>query len=290
MAINRLRDLVDIIRPYNTISGVLVFNIGYFIFSPVHTFSANYFIAAVIIILSFSWATIQNDIADLKIDKINTPDKALADGRLSLSEVLNFSSLIFIWLLILSLYNFPYHLFFVISLLGLSWLYNKPPFLFSRRPLASPIILALCYSTVPLIYGYYLGSGLTSNLNLLELIISWFLIRYSIAILKDYKDLQGDRIHNKRTFCLSFGFKNTAISSAICFTLGSAGFIWLLLANHQFVWLYFLPLLFLFRNLYLRLKLFKSADDKKLNNIFLKIFFGQNQFDLVFLLCLIFGN
>ena len=168
------------------------------------------------------------------------------------------------------------------------WIYNSKPFLLSRKPFASLIILALSYSTIPLLYGYYLNLGLKINNYFIYLIIFWFLIRISVSILKDYKDEVGDKIYSKKTFYLVFGNKRTALVSVLFFCLGSLGIIYMLFMIRGISFLFILPIIFFFKNLYLRLQLFKTSEVKKLTYIFHKIFFGQNQFDLMLLLCLIF--
>lgn len=268
--------------------GILLFNIGFFFINNQHKFSADYFIGTLIIILGFIFATIQNDIEDLEIDKINSPDKAIASGRLNVKEISDLSIAILAILLGLSLYHFPNHLFFVIPMLGMIWFYNKRPLVLSRRPISSIMTLALIYSVFPLIYGYYLNNGLKNDNYFLFLIAFWFLVRISVAILKDYKDVKGDKIYNKKTFYLVFGNKYTIWVSVLFFCFGSFGVLFILFATKDPNWLFVLPILFVLRNFSLRLKLFKTQDTKKLSNIFPPIFFGQNQFDLAFLLCLIF--
>lgn len=268
------------------LSGVLIFNIGFFLVGGIHSIGIDYIIGILVILLGFAYATIQNDIEDLAIDKVNSPSKALASGKLSIEEASAFNNIILVGLLALSLYHFPHHLIFVL-MLGLIWLYNKPPFFLSRRPIASIVVLALAYSTVPLLYGYYLNFGLALNSDLLYLVLLWFLVRISIAILKDYKDARGDKAYNKRTFYLTYGHRYTALVSIICFSVGCVGILFLLFLLRTPHWLFILPALFLIRNFYLRLQLFRTMNNKKLTDIFHQIFFGQNQFDFAFLLCLL---
>jgi 4-hydroxybenzoate polyprenyltransferase len=286
MAIKKINYFIETIRPYNMVSGVLLFTIGFF-FKGGHVITWNYFIGIITIMFLFAFATIQNDIEDINIDKINAPNKAISSGKLDLKEASIVNTIILVIILLLGLYNFPHNLFFIISALSLTWLYNKPPFYLSRKPFSSMFVMAVMYSSLPFWYGYSLYYSFTFTNYLLYLILFWFLIRISVSILKDFKDVEGDKLYNKRTFYLAFGEKYTALVSIITFCLGSTGIMYLLFTTRGYSWLFILPILFLLKNLYLRLKLLGKSDTKKLTDLFHSIFFGQNQFDIFYLLCII---
>lgn len=266
-------------------SGVLLFNIGFFLATD--KINAEYFVGTAVIILAFAYATLQNDVEDVAIDKINAPNSIIASGKLNFEEVLNFNTVLLVGLLVLSLYDFPRHLIPVLLTIFVIWSYNKPPLLLSRKPISSIVILALMYSTIPLYYGYYSGWGMLANHYLFYLILAWFFVRISISILKDYKDAHGDKIYNKKTFYLMFGDQTTALVSMICGLIGYLGIlVSAFLITKSFWSLVFLTPLMLW-TLYLRFTLFSTKDVKILSQTFHKIFFGQNPLDLLFLLCLI---
>lgn len=266
-------------------SGVLLFNIGFFLATD--KINAEYFVGTAVIILAFAYATLQNDVEDVAIDRINAPNSVIASGKLNFEEVSNFNTVLLVGLLVLSLYDFPRHLIPVLLTIIVIWSYNKPPLLLSRKPISSIVILALMYSTIPLYYGYYSGWGLIANHYLFYLILAWFFVRISISILKDYKDAHGDKIYNKKTFYLTFGDQATALVSMICGLIGYLGIlVFAFLIIKSFWPLVFLTPLMLW-TLYLRFTLFSAKDVKFLSQTFHKIFFGQNPLDLFFLLCLI---
>ena len=285
---SKIRDFVEIIRPYNMLSRVLIFSIGFFWINNNNGIWGDYFIGILVLILGFAFATIQNDIEDLPIDRINSPDKALASGRLHLQEAINFNYIILISLLALSLYHFPHHIVPVLIMLSVSWLYNKPPFILSRKPFMALIILGLMYSTVPLLYGYYLRNGEYFGVSFLYLIICWFFLRVSIVLLKDFKDSKGDREYGKKSFYSSFGTARTIWVSMIFFCLSSVGIMSILFYSKKLGILAILPALFILKDFYVRSKLFRAPSTKELTGLFYKIYLGQNQFDVTFLLCLIF--
>jgi len=283
--INKVQSFVEAIRPYNMMSGVLLFNIGFFL--ATYKINMDYFVGIAVIILAFAYATLQNDIEDVAIDRINAPNSIIASEKLNFEEVSNFNTVLLIGLLILSLYDFPRHLIPVLLIIIIIWSYNKPPLLLSRKPISSIVVLALMYSTIPLYYGYYLEGGLVTNHYLFYLIIAWFFVRISISILKDYKDARGDKIYNKKTFYLTFGDRATALVSIICGLIGYLGILIITFLITKSFWLLILLIPLTLWTLYLRFTLFSTEDVKILSQTFHRIFFGQNPLDLIFLICLI---
>jgi len=181
------------------------------------------------------------------------------------------------------------NLVFIAIFLGLSWLYNKPPMYLSRRPLASVITLGLCYGALPLLYGYVLsGRGLTSFIVVLGFL--WFIQRIATSILKDFKDVHGDKRFGKKTFYLVYGQQKTALVSVAFSLLAYSGVIALVFikfgTSTLSLALGFLAAVVALRNFLLRLNLLKTQDEKKLASIFSRSFHYQNQFDLVVLLWL----
>jgi len=285
VAINKVQSFVEAIRPYNMMSGVLLFNIGFFL--ATYKINMNYFVGMSVIILAFAYATLQNDVEDVAIDRINAPNSVIASGKLNFEEVLNFNTVLLAGLLVLSLYDFPRHVIPVLLTIIIVWSYNKPPLLLSRKPIGSIVILALMYSTIPLYYGYYSGWGQIANYYLFYLILAWFFVRISISILKDYKDARGDKIYNKKTFYLTFGDHATALVSMICGLIGYLGILVSAFLITKSFWPLILLAPLILWTLYLRFTLFSTKDVKILSRTFHKIFFGQNPLDLLFLLCLI---
>lgn len=282
---DKIKRLVELCRPYNTLSGVLLFTIGFYL-ERGHVLNSDYYLGALVIILGFTFATVQNDIEDRQIDVVNSPEKPLVSGDITIEEARTLMYVTALLLLCLSLYHVPLHVLPVLSLFFFIWVYNKPPFQLSHHPLGSILLLAFLYSAFPLVYSNILVGGKISE-KLLVPIGLWILVRVSVAILKDFKDLAGDRAFNKRTFYLTFGYLKTVWISLICFTIGGVGILLLLGNLRDWGWLLIVPALLFLRNWFLRIKMLKIQNPKKLADLFSKIFLGQNQFDLAFLLCLL---
>ena len=136
MEIEKIKRFIEICRPYNTLSGVLLFSLGVN-FETRRPFNADILVGILIIILGFTFATIQNDIEDKDIDECNSPAKALPSGAITSGEATAFIKVIGLMLACLSLYHAPRHVVPVLAAFMLTWAYNKSPFLFSRRPIGS---------------------------------------------------------------------------------------------------------------------------------------------------------
>lgn len=270
------------------VSGALLVTIG-FVLGGAQA-SMDYLVALLVILLAFAYATVQNDLEDRAIDRVNMPQRPIASGALTLSQASVAEAILLGGLLMLSLYNYPRHLVPVLGILGLIWAYNKPPLQLSRTPFGSLAVLALLYAPIPLAYGYALAQNPTINRRLIGLLISWFLLRWSIAILKDYKDARGDGQFGKQTFYLVFGGRATALVSLGCAVLGFIS----ILATISAIVLPLWPVVFLIILagwlVYRRFGLLYETDERVLTNIFHTIFFRQNLFDLGVLLWLLLAN
>jgi len=283
MVIKKYKHFVELVRPYNAMTIVVAFCIGYF-FTNVHVSFYNFILGILSILLAHSIATIQNDINDYEIDKINSPDKPLTGGKISIKEAKTFSWILLSILGFIAVVGFPKHFFFIFIILLICWLYNNPPFLLSRKTFWPLIILASMYSVVPMLYGYFLKNSIITS-GFLCIVMVWFLLRISISILKDFKDEKGDLIFKKKTFYLTYG-KNLTIRTSLYFSVVSFILIFYFLDYIRPIWVWFIMMLPAVRSIYLRWKLFK-AEDVKLTHFFHQIFFGQNQFDIIFLLWLL---
>ncbi len=73
------------------------------------------------------------------------------------------------------------------------------------------ISIALAYAAIPISIGFFSGSANISTFtHWLPLIIWMSLVTFSYTITKDYPDIPGDALHNKKTLPVMFG-KHTSI-------------------------------------------------------------------------------
>lgn len=286
-----IRRYVELTRPQNATAAALAFSIGYFL-SQQSALSGAYIIGVVIVLLLHSAVTIQNDIEDLTIDRSNNRLSGLLDKSIDIKSAQALMYLLIVLALglaILSADRLTNSLYITISL-SLAILYNSRPFYFSRRPVASILIMGICYAALPFAYGFSLNNQQVTK-TVLVLGLAWFSQRISTSILKDFKDAKGDKLHRKNTFYLAYGYHRTISTSLVCSVAAYAVVIAMLFSKIDFsivnVSLIAIVVLIAVRNIVTRLRLRNTSSEKLLAGMFRKIFFYQNQFDTAVLLCLI---
>ena len=177
--------------------------------------------------------------------------------------------------------SFAKNLIFILIFFSLTYLYNAHT---SKKPILSVVSLSFVYA-LPLVYGFYLTHN-ALNIEFVTLFILYFLLKISIVILKDYRDVVGDSMYNKQTFLLQFGYKTVAYVSLL---LGTSSLLLLgtmLYFFHYNIFLLVVLFIITTRLIYFRLKLFNHNKNNVLHAVI--VTYNQNMFDLIFLLCFFF--
>lgn len=182
-------------------------------------------ICAVIIALWYINGTALNDYADYEIDLINLkndPDRPLVTGMAKKHELLYVAGacgLIAIGLA--AIFSWQY-VALVTLLLLLNASYSLKPFQISHRGALAPILLPLGYVVLPFFLGYWLNSAEWSRL-VGVLIAAMYMQFTGRIILKDYRDVKGDKKHGKMTFLLRYG--NSIVCAVSATTITVSGLI-----------------------------------------------------------------
>ena len=223
--------IYSLARPKNTVPPVLSVIIGYALANQSQMFGLPLFIACISIILLNGYATIQNDLIDLTIDADSGRSSALINHTIDTASLrlVNYVILLIALALPLLINDKTMFVYLALYVVGIS-LYNLPPFYASRRPLASITLLALLFSTLPIIIGLHVAGEQRVGRYALFLTVS-FLLRFSISMLKDYKDYSGDKKHHKRTFLVGYGPVVTKRVTLLFSLIGSCG-VWFYLLSH----------------------------------------------------------
>jgi 4-hydroxybenzoate polyprenyltransferase len=164
-----------------------------------------------------------NDLADLEIDRVNLPHDArrplvsctaatrdvqvLAAG----AAVVTASAAATEGLAALGL---------TLAGLAVATAYSLPPFRLSRRGVVAPLVLPALFVGLPFVLGVLAGRPLrVGDLALLAALYVGFIGR---IVLKDFRDVVGDRMFGKRTFLVRHGRRVTCVVSATCWVTGTA--------------------------------------------------------------------
>lgn len=104
--------------------------------------------------------------------------------------------------------------------LALAAAYSLPPFRLSGRGTLTAALLPLGYVTVPFLVGAFSVSTRLDARGLV-LLAGLYLGFMGRLVLKDFRDLHGDRLYGKRTLLVRHGRRCTCVFSAMFWTTGA---------------------------------------------------------------------
>lgn len=231
-----------------------------------------------------------NDYFDVKIDRINHPQKVLITNTIEKSQAMFFYQvlttvgvLLGVWV---SVFSKSFTLGFIFVVVpGLLWFYSAS---YKRQFLVGNIMIAFCAALVPISVAILQSAFLTLKYGeflketiVLPTIYSWicgfaifaFLLTFLREVIKDMQDEYGDREMECRTMVIKLGEKRTkiflyAFVAFILFLLGWVVFFKIPFQNtvteRYFLFGILLPLIIL---VYLLAKAKNSSDYKVASNL-----------------------
>ena len=184
------------------------------------------------------YTQILNDYYDRDIDAINEPYRPIPSGAISLPQVV-----IQIWLLLLAGIGLAYaldqwagHEFPTITALAiggsfLSYIYSAPPLKLKQNGWIGSFALGASYIAIPWWTGHALFGELDSTIVLLTLFYSFSGL--GIAIINDFKSVEGDRQLGLKSLPVMFGVTNAAWICVLMIDVFQAGIAAYLISIHQ---------------------------------------------------------
>ncbi|PLS80550.1 hypothetical protein CYG49_04755 [Candidatus Saccharibacteria bacterium] len=158
----------------------------------------------ILLIALYGMVVIINDLADYPIDTLNKRrDIPLVAGTVAPSDYVSLLVGLSVVVTLIGLALNQNVLLVSALYLLLGWLYSGPANL-KNRGLPAIILLGACYGLLP----WWLGAaatGIGPNPTLLVVSISSFIFAAGTVLLKDFKDVVGDRAGGKRTLLVVFG-------------------------------------------------------------------------------------
>jgi len=160
-----------------------------------------------------------NDFFDKEIDAINEPNRPIPSGRISIKDVkiqiwvLLIAGLIVAFLLdIYARHNFPSVLLLALGGSFVSYIYSAPPIKLKQNGWLGNYALGASYIALPWWAGQALFGKLTIVTALLTLAYS--LSGLGIAVINDFKSVEGDSKLGLNSLPVVFGIKNASRISA----------------------------------------------------------------------------
>lgn len=180
-------------------------------------------LAIFVLVASYIHAASSNDYSDRYIDAVNlsdATDRPLVTKDASFKQVWLIHIFSGISALIFSFFYGPGATVLTIGMLMFDYAYSIKPVRISDRGIISQLLLAVAYVYYPLSLGYWSVSMHSGYPWLLS--IGLYLGFVARLLLKDFRDIKGDKLHGKMTFLLRHGHKVT------CAYSGLVGFVALL--------------------------------------------------------------
>lgn len=184
-------------------------------------------LALLLVILINIHANSINDYTDRDIDRHNLKgalDRPLVTGDISMTGfwILHVASAVLIMALS-SFYGWKGVVCSAVMLL-ISYAYSIHPVRLTARPLISPIVLAAAYVYYSFTLGFWsMPDGRTYPFALTVGLFVGFIAR---ILLKDFRDIRGDKKYGKITFLIRYGATVTIVVSALLFIAAAIIICW----------------------------------------------------------------
>ena len=186
-------------------------------------FAAYFFACSAVIALWYINGSALNDMADIEIDKINlkgNKERPLVVRSASLNTVKYVAGGSAVLALVISALMSFYHLIICAALLVLNQFYSNKPARVSRRGGLAPLLLPIGYVLLPFSLGYLSITDKISSAGLLVL-AGLYLHFLGRIILKDYRDIKGDKTFGKKTFLINHGNRAVCTASGLSLLLST---------------------------------------------------------------------
>ncbi|MFH1258127.1 MAG: UbiA family prenyltransferase, partial [Candidatus Micrarchaeota archaeon] len=186
---------------------------------------------AITFIFSYVPISMLNDVVDAEADKLNESDRPIARGALSPRTVIVLAALVFLaGVAISSAFSTAFlGILLLGTFLGILYCYWA-----KRNGLFSYMLLGCTHIAIPFVAGAILAGGFSEEALLVGAYV--FLTMFLCIVIKDFKDIDGDRLAGVKTFPILYGEKNAYKLTALAFLMAPLTFFlpWVLL--HLSVW------------------------------------------------------
>jgi chlorophyll/bacteriochlorophyll a synthase len=179
-----------------------------------------------------------NEYYDREIDAVNEPYRPIPSGAIPLPQVV-----VQIWVLLIAGLALAYgldrwagHTFPTMTVLAIfgsfvSYIYSAPPLKLKQNGWAGSYALGASYIALPWWAGQALFGNLTPTIVLLTLFYS--LSGLGIAIVNDFKSVEGDRQFGLKSLPVMFGVQNAAWICVLMIDIFQVGMAAYLISIHE---------------------------------------------------------
>ncbi len=241
-------------------------------------FNEKIFIAIILVSFAVVHANSINDYSDREIDKVNlqdAKDRPLVTGELSNKEFWFFHLASGALALLLSVFLGIPAVILTLSIIIFDYIYSLKPSRLTDRTFTSPLFLAACYTYYPLSLGFWSANGHGEYPWILS--IGIYLAFVARMLLKDFRDVRGDKQFGKITFLLRYGSKTTCLVSAVLWLLAFSATLYAL----HFTLGILLPLSLGLLHVWLLLNVLWKTEDRDIQQRIINFIANAGNFSIV---------
>ncbi|NEO89360.1 MAG: chlorophyll synthase ChlG [Moorea sp. SIO3G5] len=179
-----------------------------------------------------------NDFYDREIDAINEPYRPIPSGAISIPQVITQIVVLLLAGIALSYgldvwagHEFPTLTCLTLGGAFLAYIYSAPPLKLKKNGWLGNYALGASYIALP----WWAGHGLFGHLNLTIMILTLFysLAGLGIAVVNDFKSVEGDRELGLKSLPVMFGVTTAAWICVVMIDVFQAGIAGYLISIHQ---------------------------------------------------------
>lgn len=196
--------------------------------TDINKYSAKLIWVVVCLVSWYLFSTSINDISDEQIDKINlagNSERPLANSETNRHSLVLLSLVSAGVCLLGSIFISIYAVGLSAINLILSYAYSMPPTRISYRGMLATLMLPIGYVLYPIFLTTMANSQHTTY-NFIYVAAGLYVSFVGRIILKDFRDVKGDKKFGKLTFVIRHGAKITCLVSAASLTIGSLIFVY----------------------------------------------------------------
>lgn len=233
---HRFLSILELGRPWNGVVTGVIGVLGMYVAmaGPVELASA------LLVFLAFTSAYIGgatiNDLFDKRIDFVNMPYRPIQTGRVTEADAWRFAVLFHLLALLFAALAGPPIVATVVLFFLFSGFYSLPPVRLVEKGYLAQLDLAFTVCFIPLLGGAaFVKNNFDFSIDFLLTNVLFTLLFGFIFLIKDFKDVIGDRVGGKKTPVVTSGPETTRAvmmtGTLIMFSISTASFYYFLKNN-----------------------------------------------------------
>ncbi|MCL4435907.1 MAG: geranylgeranylglycerol-phosphate geranylgeranyltransferase [Thaumarchaeota archaeon] len=205
-------DLLKLTRPVNSIMVGFAVVVGVAVTSPQAVLSASAALGFLTGFFISSYSMVVNDYYDLEVDKINTPHRPLASGRITTRTAAAYAAILLILGIAAALPVGRDNLVIASTFAAIAWIYNA----WGKKQMLLGNMMVAASVAIPYIYGGAAVGNADSPL-LWFLALTSFLAATGREVVKTISDTEGDKVRGVKSIARVHGNHAAALAGAILF-------------------------------------------------------------------------